>query len=310
MRSGLLAGIRWSVCMLKSHWSLCESFSRTGAVLCIYHLFVWSNWNFLHISLWITLPTQSCLTLYSFCANLLHSLIMWLIVSSLSPHSLHLLFCCILSILALIWLVLSCAAYSLWRVFHACTNWSLSESKCPQVSQALLCIRADLNNAAVWMVSTHLFISKSSSLCTNPLVTILNIAITIAITVTFMFHSFFFSSLARSWCLSFSSLSFNFTPWSAGTARSTIWQVLFFFLTISRFGCLAKIRWSVCSTKSLRSLCISFSRMDSGLTGPLALWVECSPMVWVTGVQSQVKSYLRLKKWYLMLPCLTLGIIR
>ena len=38
MRSGLLAGIRWSVCMLKSHRSLCESFSRTGAGLCIYHL--------------------------------------------------------------------------------------------------------------------------------------------------------------------------------------------------------------------------------------------------------------------------------
>ena len=113
MRSGLLPRIRWSVCMLKSHWSLCESFSRTGTGLCIYHLFVWSNWNFLHISQWITLPTQSCLALYPFCANLLHSLIMWLIVSSLSPHSLHLLFCCVLSILALIWLVLmalSCAA--------------------------------------------------------------------------------------------------------------------------------------------------------------------------------------------------------
>ena len=56
MRSGLLAGIKWSVCMLKSHRSLCES--RTGAGLCIYHLFVWSNWNFLHISQWITLPTS------------------------------------------------------------------------------------------------------------------------------------------------------------------------------------------------------------------------------------------------------------
>ena len=115
MRSDLLAGIRWSVCMLKSHRSLCVSFSRTGAELCIYHLFVWSNWNFLHISPWITLPTRSCLTLYSFCANLLHSL-MWLIVSSLSPHSQHLLFCCVLSTLALIWFVLmslSCAAT--WR---------------------------------------------------------------------------------------------------------------------------------------------------------------------------------------------------
>ena len=50
IRSGLLARISWSVCMLKSHRSLCVSFSRTGAGLCIYHLFAWSNWNFLHIS--------------------------------------------------------------------------------------------------------------------------------------------------------------------------------------------------------------------------------------------------------------------
>ena len=50
IRSGLLAEIRWFVCMSKSHRSLCESFSRTGAVLCIYHLLAWSNFNFLHIS--------------------------------------------------------------------------------------------------------------------------------------------------------------------------------------------------------------------------------------------------------------------
>ena len=106
IRSGLLGGIRWSVCMLKSYRRLCVSFSWTGAGLCIYHLLVWSHLNFLHISQWITLATQSCLALYSFCANLLHSLIMWLIVSSLSLHSLHLLFCCVLSVLALIWLVL------------------------------------------------------------------------------------------------------------------------------------------------------------------------------------------------------------
>ena len=40
MRSSLLAGIRWSVCMLKSHRSLCKSFSRSGDGLCTYHLFV------------------------------------------------------------------------------------------------------------------------------------------------------------------------------------------------------------------------------------------------------------------------------
>ena len=37
---------------------------------------------------------------------------------------------------------------------------------------------------------------------------------------------------------------------------------------------------------------------------------KCSPMVRETGVQSQVESYQRLKKWYLMSPCLTLSIIR
>ena len=87
IRFGLLAEIRWSICMLKSHRSLCVSFCRTDAGLCIYHLFVWSSLNFLHISQWITLPTQSCLVLYS-CANWLHSIIMWLMVSSLSPLNL------------------------------------------------------------------------------------------------------------------------------------------------------------------------------------------------------------------------------
>ena len=94
IRSGLLAEIWWSVCMSKSQRTVCVSFSRTDVGLCLYHLFVWSNFNFLHNSQWITLPTQSCIFLHSFCANLLHSLIMWLMVSSLSPHNQHLLFCC------------------------------------------------------------------------------------------------------------------------------------------------------------------------------------------------------------------------
>ena len=42
----------------------------------------------------------------------------------------------------------------------------------------------------------------------------------------------------------------------------------------------------------------------------LAQWLECSPMARETWVQSQVESYQRLKKWYLMLPCLTLSIIK
>ena len=43
---------------------------------------------------------------------------------------------------------------------------------------------------------------------------------------------------------------------------------------------------------------------------PIASWLECSPMAWENWVQSQVESYQRLKKWYLMPPCLTLSIIR
>ena len=89
IRSGLLAEIRWSVFTSKSHRSLYVLFSRIAAGFCIYHLLVWSNLNFLHISL----PTQSCQVLYAFCANLQYSLIMWLMVSFLFPHNRHLLFC-------------------------------------------------------------------------------------------------------------------------------------------------------------------------------------------------------------------------
>ena len=51
IRSGRLDEIKWSVWMSKSQRSLCESFSRTVVKLCIYHLFIWSNWNLLHNSL-------------------------------------------------------------------------------------------------------------------------------------------------------------------------------------------------------------------------------------------------------------------
>ena len=91
-------------------WGVCVSFSWTNAWLCIYDLFVWSNFNFLHSSQWITLPTQSYLVLYSFCANSLHSFIIWLMVSSLSPHNLQLLFCCVY--LFILWY-----DWSLWRCF-------------------------------------------------------------------------------------------------------------------------------------------------------------------------------------------------
>ena len=145
-------------------------------------------------------------------------------------------------------------------VFH----WSLSGSKSLQVSWTLLSILAVLNNVVVWIVSTRPLISKSSSPFNNPLVTVPKAQITIGIIVTFMFHSFF-NSLARSRYLSFFSFSFNFTQWSARTAKSTILQVIFFLFIIISSGHLAEIRWSVSMSKFHRSSWISFSRTDSGL---------------------------------------------
>ena len=101
-------------------------------------------------------------------------------------------------------------------------NWSLSDSKSPQVSRTRLSILAVLSNVVVWIVSTRPLTSKSSRPFNNPLVTVPNASITIGTIVTFMFHSFFFNSLARSRYLSFFSPSFRFILWSAGTAKFII----------------------------------------------------------------------------------------
>ena len=69
----------------------------TNSYLCIYDLLLWSNFNFLHNSLRIAIPTQSFLGVYSFCACLLHLLVLWWIVSCLLSHDSHLLFCCVLA---------------------------------------------------------------------------------------------------------------------------------------------------------------------------------------------------------------------
>ena len=52
------------------------------------------------------------------------------------------------------------------------SNWILSKNKRSQVSRTLLSILADLSNAVVWVVATHPVISKSTSPCTNRLVTV------------------------------------------------------------------------------------------------------------------------------------------
>ena len=101
--------------------------------------------------------------------------------------------------------------------------WSLSNSKSLQISRTLLGNLADLNNT-FWVVSTHPLISTSSSHSINTLLTISRAKVTIGITVTFIFYSFF-NFLTRSRYLSFFSLSL----WSVGTEKLTIQQVLFFY---------------------------------------------------------------------------------
>ena len=143
-------------------------------------------------------------------------------------------------------------------VFH----WSLSDSKSPQVSRTLFSILAIINNAVVWMVSTRSPIFKSSRPFNNHLVTVSKIPITIGIIVTFMYHSFFFNSLARSRYLSYFLLSFHFILWLARSAKSTTLQVYFFCWWLYL---LTDLMWSVCMSKLHWSLCVSFSRTDAGL---------------------------------------------
>ena len=102
IRSGLLAEIRWSVCMSKSRRSLCMSFSRTSAGLCIYHLLEWQNLNFCTFPSWS--PCRpSCVSSYTLsvlicCIRLLCD---WSF--RLCHHIAYICyFVCVLSILALI----------------------------------------------------------------------------------------------------------------------------------------------------------------------------------------------------------------
>ena len=77
-----------------------------------------------------------------------------------------------------------------------------------------------------------------------------------------MFHRFL-CFLSRS----LFSLSLIFTLWSAGTAKFTIWYILFSLLfVIIRSGILIRIMWSVWISKSQRILCVSLSMTYSGLS--------------------------------------------
>ena len=75
---------------------------------------------------------------------------------------------------------------------------------------------------------------------------------------------------------------------------------------------LTQFRWKLIHELLLYKLTLNFIIIIIIIitTGSLTWWIECSPMVRETGVQSQVESLQRLKKWHLIPPCLTLSNIR
>ena len=142
------------------------------------------------------------------------------------------------------------------------SHWSLSD-KSPQVSRTLLSILTDLNHAVVWTVSTRPVISKSSSRCTNPLVTVPRTPITIGIIVTFMFPQFFqFPSKVLVHILLFTFFQFRSVVRRDSKVHNSASPL--FLLIKLRSGRLAEISWSVYISKSQRSLCVSFSWTNSG----------------------------------------------
>ena len=112
--------------------------------------------------------------------------------------------------------------------------WSLIDSKSSKVFRTLLSILAYLSKIILWIVSICPLFSQSSSPCTNPFVTEPR---PISITVSFLFHSFFFSSLARSWYSYLFFLVF-FQFYSVFARESNIYDSAssLFLLTIIRSG--------------------------------------------------------------------------
>ena len=72
-------------------------------------------------------------------------------------------------------------------VFH----WIMSNSKFSHVSRTLLSILVGLNDAVVWIASTHPLISKSSIIFSYPSVAVPRAPLTISIIVTFYVPQFF-----------------------------------------------------------------------------------------------------------------------
>ena len=67
--------------------------------------------------------------------------------------------------------------------------------------------------------------------------------------------------------------------------------------------------WGLCKRTGLWQI-LFYAMLSQFSFITLAKWVECLPMAWEIRVQFQAESYQRLKKWYLIQPCLMLSIRR
>ena len=134
---------------------VCVSHSPGRILGCAYIICSYDQIKFFCITLCglITFSTHSCQVLYSFYANLLRSLIMLLIVSSLSLHNPHLLFCCVL----------------LWCSSYGVVSWCYQKrfSFSPKVSFSEPCPRYLVKDFACLSleISTFLFSAYFCSAC-------------------------------------------------------------------------------------------------------------------------------------------------
>ena len=131
--------------------------------------------------------------------------------------------------------------------------WSRSDSKSPRVSQTLLSILVDLNNAIIWMTSTSPLISNFSSSFTKPFQSFPSAPIIIRITVTFLFHIFLELEHGPITCLSFHFLGFSFCCLPG--PQSSQFDRFFYFANNQYFCSSSRDRWSVYILNSLRMLC-------------------------------------------------------
>ena len=141
------------------------------------------------------------------------------------------------------------------------SHWSLKDIKSPRVSRILLNILSDLNNAVVWMVSTHPLISKSTSPFNNLRVNVLRTPVTIG---HFHVPKFFqFPNKVKLFIFLYTIFQFYSMVNRDSKVHNSASSLVFAdYHKVWWFG---RDRWSLCTSKSERSFCVSFFRTDSGL---------------------------------------------